>query len=727
VEALFKTTGPLDFDQDRAIYVERPERHEIYQEIRRPYVENYVALLGSRQMGKTTLLYHIYRELRHAGDPAAFLDLSAYRVDGVSQSYAHAALRICQELADWLVTPARLRVAAGAVDGPIRFREFLLDLAHRCRGTRIVILLDEVGSFISHMGFFETLRSISSSGVHDSERAFKKYLFVFAGAVDLHDLTSGRNSPLANVCKSVYLKDFDLLGTEYLVSNLSQVAPVRPGLAEYIHRHAGGHPYLTQRICALIEADQRGRRSAERQIAQADVDRALDLLYEDDENLRYVTLQLERHEQAALLLRQILIEERTVPFSLIDSRVARLFVIGAIRRQKNKAQSADTLPQRAQCAIRNRIYERALQQYLTGLTPETSSEQHARSPAIDAEHYVDLTIRVRGQDAPFLVTVEANHSSVSGDVTLALESLDFCECVERVVQGQAQEGDLIALGTMLWRGIPSLAAQYAACRREAGDHKGVRIRLHLPPKALAALPWECLYDPERQHFPALSPWTPLARCIASPQPASVPPLFDLPLRILVVCAAPADGPVVEALRALDAQRTGQIQVLQHATVGSLQAALHRPYQVLHYIGPGGWRANGREGTLMLEADGGEAHPISGAQLAYLIRDTSVRLAVLDVRGENGIAAGPHLGRALVEAGLPAVLAMQFAISETSATILIDEFYRALADGWPVDAAVAEARKGVMAATDLAAVDWSSPALLMHSTENVRSRQRSGRD
>jgi hypothetical protein len=71
--------------------------------------------------------------------------------------------------------------------------------------------------------------------------------------------------------------------------------------------------------------------------------------------------------------------------------------------------------------------------------------------------------------------------------------------------------------------------------------------------------------------------------------------------------------------------------------------------------------------------------------------------------------------------------MQFAISETSATILIDEFYRALADGWPVDAAVAEARKGVMAATDLAAVDWSSPALLMHSTENVRSRQRSGRD
>ena len=360
----WKITGPLDFEQDRAIYVERPERQQIFAEIRRPYVENYIALLASRQMGKTTLLYRVYRELKRAGDPVAFLDLSAYHVDSVSQSYAHAAVKIWEELSGMLASPNKLRAVANAVDGSIRFREFMLELARQCQGTRIVVLLDEVGSFISNMGFFETLRSISSSGVHDSERAFKKYLFIFSGAVDLHDLTTGRNSPLANVCKPIYLNDFELLGTEYLVSNLSEVAPATKGLAERIHEMTRGHPYLTQRICSLIEAGQMERPRDERRITLEDVDLALEEMYQDDENLRYVSRQLERHPQAGALLRQILLEGLTVPFSIIDSRVARLFVIGAIRRETWLENVDNSKRKRTRCAIRNPIYEHALKHYL---------------------------------------------------------------------------------------------------------------------------------------------------------------------------------------------------------------------------------------------------------------------------------------------------------------------------------------------------------------------------
>lgn len=359
----FKTTGPLDFEQDRDIYVERPERQDIFREIRRPYVESYVALLAPRQMGKTTLLYHVYRDLRRARDPVAFLDLSAYRVDSVSQSYAHAAIKILEELSNTLAAPGKLRALASAVEGAIRFREFLLEVARQCRGPRIVILLDEVGAFIANMGFFETLRSISSSGVHDSEQAFKKYLFVLSGAVDLHELTTGPNSPLANVCQPVYLDDFSPLGTEYLVSNLGEVAPLEPTLTEYVHSQALGHPYLTQRICSLIESDQMARTRGRRGITIQDVDRALDRMYEGDENLRYVTLQLERYAQAGDLLRQMLMEGLTMPFSIIDPRVARLFVIGAIRRE-TVVETVDGVDrERSHCAIRNPIYEHALRQY----------------------------------------------------------------------------------------------------------------------------------------------------------------------------------------------------------------------------------------------------------------------------------------------------------------------------------------------------------------------------
>ncbi len=79
-------------------------------------------------MGKTTLLYRVYRELKREGDPVAFLDLSTYHIDSVSQSYSHAALKIWEELSEMLFTPGKLRAVAGAVNGPIRFREFLLDL-----------------------------------------------------------------------------------------------------------------------------------------------------------------------------------------------------------------------------------------------------------------------------------------------------------------------------------------------------------------------------------------------------------------------------------------------------------------------------------------------------------------------------------------------------------------------------------------------------------------------
>jgi hypothetical protein len=746
VNSLFKITGPLDFDQDRDIYVERPERQEIYREIRRPYVESYVALLASRQMGKTTLLYRIYRELKREGDPVAFLDLSAYRIDSVSQSYAHAALKIWEELSEMLAAPGKMRAVAGAVDGAIRFREFMLDLARQCRGTRIVVLLDEVGSFISNMGFFETLRSISSSGVHDSEQAFKKYLFVFSGAVDLHDLTTGRNSPLANVCRPVYLDDFDLLGTEYLVSNLGQIAPVDPDLAEYIHSQARGHPYLTQRICSLVEAEQIARRPALRRIGLEDVDRALDQMHEGDENLRYVILQLERYAQAAELLRRMLMEGLTVPFSIIDSRVARLFVIGAIRREKTLEVVDGIERERTRCAVRNPIYDRVLRRYFERTTPssnssgkQTLSAPVTLPPAVDPRNYLDFHLHIypsptRGD--PFPITVDSWSGSGNGQVVLDVRSSALRQIVERMENNQTQRDDLHKLGAMLWQAVfssPDIERRYVACQAESATEKGIRFKLNIESPDLMQLPWEYLYDPDSQTFPALSPRTPITR-YTNPRQQDPPPLsFEPPLRILLVSAEPSGQPqldvdaertqIVQAMETLQTTGKVQIEILQHATVRSLQAMLRRPFHVLHYIGHGAYDQETGNGMLVLEDEEGDAHAVSAAQLQYLLRDTTVRLTVLNACMTARGAAGRSIAGELMRAGLSATLAMQFAISETSATIFAGEFYRTLADGWPVDAAVAEGRKAVMFATDLNAMDWGIPTLFMRTQDGVLYRRR----
>jgi len=96
----------------------------------------------------------------------------------------------------------------------------------------------------------------------------------------------------------------------------------------------------------------------------------------------------------------------------------------------------------------------------------------------------------------------------------------------------------------------------------------------------------------------------------------------------------------------------------------------------------------------------------------------VRLAVLNACLTARGAAGQSLAGALMRAGLSAALAMEFEITEHSAIAFAGEFYRALADGWPVDAAVSEGRKAMMFATDLHAMDWGIPVLYMRARDGM---------
>jgi len=104
-------------------------------------------------------------------------------------------------------------------------------------------------------------------------------------------------------------------------------------------------------------------------------------------------------------------------------------------------------------------------------------------------------------------------------------------------------------------------------------------------------------------------------------------------------------------------------------------------------------------------------PVTGEQLSVMLRDhTSLRLAVLNACEAGRIdPADPFGGIAdtLVRRGIPAVIAMQFEISDTAAIEFAPALYGALAAGRPVDAAVAEARKAIYAVSP---VEWATPVL-----------------
>lgn len=273
---------------------------------------------------------------------------------------------------------------------------------------------------------------------------------------------------------------------------------------------------------------------------------------------------------------------------------------------------------------------------------------------------------------------------------------------------------------------------YDRSRQAVADSgEGLRLKLRLNAPDLATVPWEFLYDPRAGEFLALSRLSPIVRYLELPlgeQTLAVKP----PLRILAMVAGPTDAPALDVERekarleqaVQPLQAKGQVELvwLEGQSWRALQAAMQAgPWHVLHFVGHAAFDAGSGEGSLLLAGDDGRSASVNASQLAGLLADhRTLRLAVLNAcEGAKGseqsrfssIAAG------LVRRGLPAVLAMQYAISDRAAIEFTASFYGALAAGLPIDAATSEARKAI----DLAlsgSLEWGTPLLTMRTPDGV---------
>jgi hypothetical protein len=276
------------------------------------------------------------------------------------------------------------------------------------------------------------------------------------------------------------------------------------------------------------------------------------------------------------------------------------------------------------------------------------------------------------------------------------------------------------------------------------DGVGLRIRLRLDDSvdgetrvgateddetvALCDVPWEFLYDTGGPGFLCLSSASPVVRYQDLRRPIeriAVQP----PLRILVTICGPSDAVDldVEFERARVAQALGglvqdglvTIDWLEPGTLEQLQRRLRlNTYHAFHFIGHGGYDPAGKEGVLLFETAKGRSDPVSSESLRALFQNhQTLQLAVLNAcEGARTDPTDPFAGVAqnLLHGGVNAVIAMQFEISDDAAIVLSSEFYTALADGLPVDAALAEARTAVF--TRASAVEWAIPVLYLRSPD-----------
>jgi CHAT domain len=261
---------------------------------------------------------------------------------------------------------------------------------------------------------------------------------------------------------------------------------------------------------------------------------------------------------------------------------------------------------------------------------------------------------------------------------------------------------------------------------DSGD-AGLRIRLRLP-SALANVPWEYLYDKEHGGFVGLSPETALVRYMEMPTPIRPFPISP-PLRILAMISAPSDVPELQgdeewdklndALDHLVGRGMVQVDRLDAGTLSALQRPLRLgEYHVLHFVGHGTFDEGAQDGALALEGPTGKSRLVTGRDLGVMLQGHhSLRLVVLNAcEGARSARDDPFGGvaQALVRQGIPAVIAMQFEISDPAALVFSQSFYQAIPDGLPVDVAMVEARRAMFAEGN--EVEWATPVLYLRSPD-----------
>lgn len=262
--------------------------------------------------------------------------------------------------------------------------------------------------------------------------------------------------------------------------------------------------------------------------------------------------------------------------------------------------------------------------------------------------------------------------------------------------------------------------------------RGLRLRLYLDPShpdllPVCRLPWELLRRDGRD-FLGLESTSPIVRSLLVDCPAHPLPL-EAPLRVLVVISSPKGVPPLDVEKerqliesALARQDGVEVEILEKPTRSALRAAfLRRPVHALHFIGHGGSNQRPGLGTLVFETPERKPDFVSGKDLATLLstgRPPAIVVLNACNTGWNGPAAEDPFGSvaaALVKAGLLAVVAMQFPITDQAALAFSKAFYQHLAEGDPVDAAVGEGRLAIRL-DDCASHEWITPVLFLRTPD-----------
>jgi hypothetical protein len=345
----------------------------------------------------------------------------------------------------------------------------------------------------------------------------------------------------------------------------------------------------------------------------------------------------------------------------------------------------------------------------------------------------DFDILIKGERAPYSITARYGSSTANGDFAPSMHDAYWHQAYHTLAQSMlTPDADTVmAVGSRLWNALMQGPVRdlWIAARADIEQQRvgGLRLRLDLQPPSVAALPWESLYDPDRNVILAAHPHYALVRVATIYQHVLPWRPVQVSLPITVLIAAPDDPSgainsereIAELCRIMGSLGPAYVQVetlTGRFAITELRNKLAtvKP-TILHFIG------HGEPTGLWLWQRGRATLTAAQSLRAVMERSPSVKLVFLN----SCLAArpaGPHpfagVASQMLQAGVPAIIAMQYTIRDDAAIDFAHYLYEELIGGscsGVIDLAMSAARSGLYAANP-GDFSFGAPVLWLNSTD-----------
>ena len=254
--------------------------------------------------------------------------------------------------------------------------------------------------------------------------------------------------------------------------------------------------------------------------------------------------------------------------------------------------------------------------------------------------------------------------------------------------------------------------------------EGLRIKLDIAVPALNRLPWEILRRTDFAVVLAQSEWFPVVRYLSS-APAVDPVELDGKPRMLVVSASPRGSADLDLPQEVRFIEQALAPLGKHLDVTRLKGArkleLSRElrqgaFHVVHFMGHGG------RGLIQLEGDDGGAVELGADDLRQLVFDCPTTQLIVfnacDTARATTNETFSGLAAAVAQAGVPAVVSMQYPVSDDAAILFAKELYLCLGEGYGIDQAVTSARYTMKLNARDGTNEWMTPVLHLSTPDGV---------